>query len=255
MSVASEAAVTPAPAFKQATSGASSELPYRDRLESAFGVNLGHVHAHLGNAEAKQGLSALDARAAAHGAAVAFRESSPSLGLVAHETAHVIQQGAAGGGGVQRKATGVSAPGDAAEARADAAAAAVVAGQPVPDVGTAPGEHIHRDVDTSGGKWSTPTYSPQAAGTGGTGDWVGCSIELHFTPNELIEACVAITVTLGHRVRATLSIAPGLNACVAITVTLDVLQARGDVARPLTARRAWGHGGGAWRRTTVCLRA
>jgi hypothetical protein len=188
MGVASEAAVSPASAFDQATSGASSELPYRGHLENAFGVDLGHVHAHLGSTEAKQGLTSLDARAATHGSSIAFRESSPSLELVAHETAHVIQQGASGGGGVQRKATGVSAPGDAAEARADAAAAAVVAGRPVPDVGIAPGEHIHRDVDTSGGTWSTPTYSPRAAGTGVTGDRVGCSIELHFTANELVEA-------------------------------------------------------------------
>jgi hypothetical protein len=185
---APQGAPAPADAFAHATSGAGSELPYRPQLESAFGADLGGVTAHLGGTEAQQGLSGLGARAAAHGNSVAFAEASPSLGLVAHETAHVIQQGASGGGGVQRKPVGVSAPGNDAEARADAAADAVVAGLPVPDVGTAPADDIHRAVETSGGSWSTPTYSARASGTGAVGDRVGCSIELHFTPNELVEA-------------------------------------------------------------------
>lgn len=181
------AAPSPSAAFEHATSGSASALPYRGQLESAFGVDLGGVRAHLGGSEANQGLSDLGAHAAAHGSSVAFRDASPSLGLVAHETAHVIQQGA-GGGGVQRKATGVSAVGDDAESRADAAAAAVVAGLPVPDVGTAPSGNIHRAVETSGGTWTTPTYTARAAGTGVTGDRVGCSIELHFAANDLVEA-------------------------------------------------------------------
>jgi nucleoid-associated protein YgaU len=179
---------TPADSFAHATSGAGSELPYRSRLERAFGTSLGGVSAHLGGSEAQQGLSGLGARAAAHGNSIAFAESAPSLGLVAHETAHVIQQRAAGGGSVQRKPSGVSTPGNDAESRADAAADAVVAGLSVPDVGTAPTDDIHRDVDTSGGRWSTPTYTARAAGTGAVGDRVGCSIELHFTPNDLVQA-------------------------------------------------------------------
>ncbi len=180
-------APAPADAFAQATSGPSNPVPYRSQLESSFGVDLGNVRAHLGGAEAEQGLSNLGARAAAHGGSIAFRESTPDLSVVAHETAHVIQQGAAGGGGIQRKAVGVSGVGDGAEERADAAAAAVVAGQPVPDVGTAPTDNIHR-LATSGGDWTTPTYTPRAAATGVAGDRVGGSIELHFKANELVEA-------------------------------------------------------------------
>lgn len=89
---------------------------------------------------------------------------------------------------MQCKPTGVSAAGDDAEARADAAADAVVAGRPVPDVGSAPSGKIHRAIETSGGTWTTPTYSARAAGTGVTGDRVGCSIELHFAANDLTEA-------------------------------------------------------------------
>ena len=179
------AAASPGASFEHATSGAASELPHRGTLERAFGTSFGDVQAYVGGDTAQAGLSGLGAQAAAHGNKVAFREA-PSLELAAHETAHIVQQ--RGGGGVQCKPTQVSAPSDEAEGRADAAAAAVVAGLPVPDVGTAPGDGIHRKVETSGGTWTTPKYEAVPAATGVTGDKVGCHIVLNFTPNELVEA-------------------------------------------------------------------
>lgn len=196
---------SPATAFEKAISSSAGELPYRAQLEQAFGVGLSDVRAYLGGAAAREGLSRLDAHAAAQGQHVVFAESSPSLGLVAHETAHVIQQ--RGGGGIQCKAVGVSAPGGDAEARADAAAEAVVAGQPVPDVGTAPGDHIYR-VETSGGKWTTPVYTAQPTGSGVVGDRVGCSIELHFTPNDLVEA-PASSIGITQSVKSMKSVTSG----------------------------------------------
>jgi hypothetical protein len=143
----------PGDAFATATSGPRSEVPHRQKMEAAFSTSFADVGAYLGGAQAEQGLGSLGARAAAHGSQVAFRESAPSEHLVAH----VVQQRS--GGGVQAKPVDVSAPGDAAEQRADAAADAVVRGQPVPDVGSA-GPGIHRvPVESNDGKFDTTTYS------------------------------------------------------------------------------------------------
>src|SRR5262245_10865667 len=144
----------PGAAFEQATSGPVAQVPHRAKMESAFGVDFGGVRAHLGGAQARDGLADLGAMAATSGDRIAFKDPAPSESLVAHELAHVVQQGR-GGGGVQAKATSVSQPSDDAEARADAAAHAVVNGLPMPDVGTAAGGSIHRALETNGGTWDT----------------------------------------------------------------------------------------------------
>jgi hypothetical protein len=154
-------------------------------MESAYGTSFADVKAHVGGSEAQAGLTELGARAATHGNDIAFRESNPSEELVAHELAHVVQQRK--GGGVQCKAVDVSREGDAAEQRADAAAAAVVRGEPVPDVGTASGG-IHRAVETNGGTWDTAAYNPIDAPTGALGDILGCHIKLDFKANDLVES-------------------------------------------------------------------
>lgn len=178
---ASQAGAEPGAAFAKATSGPATSVPYRAEMESAFGRDFGDVRAHVGGAAAVEGLSTLGAKAAAHGHLVAFSEASPGRELVAHELAHVVQQRGATSG-VQAKPTVVSAPGDAAEGRADAAAAAVVRGEPVPDVGTAPSSHLHRvPVDTNGGTWDTTTYSAINMGAG-VGKMVGAEVGLKFTP-------------------------------------------------------------------------
>lgn len=177
----------PVEAWSRATSGPAGELPYRADMERSFGRSFGNVQAHLGGEGASEGLGQLGAHAAAHGDVVAFREASPSRGLVAHELAHVVQQ-SQGGGGVQAKSVG--ATGGSAEQRADAAADAVMRGEPVPDVGTADSDVVHlAPVDTYGGSWNAPTYTPTNVGAG-VGKQVGAHIHLNFTPTELVEAPV-----------------------------------------------------------------
>src|SRR5262245_61090690 len=105
----------PGDAFALATSGPASGVPYQSQMERAFGRSFAGVQAHLGGAEAAQGLGQLGAHAAAHGQQIAFRDAAPTPHLVAHELAHVVQQ-SGGGGGVQCKTASVSAPGsDAGE--------------------------------------------------------------------------------------------------------------------------------------------
>ncbi len=116
--------------------GSGRELPFRSRIERSFGVDLGGVRAHMG-AGASDAAGQLGAQGFTMGNSVAFASSSPSVGLVAHEAAHVVQQA----DGVHLSG-GVGQSGDAYEASADAAAARVVAGQSAADLlptGGAPG--------------------------------------------------------------------------------------------------------------------
>jgi hypothetical protein len=152
--------------------------------------------------------------------------------VVAHELAHVVQQ-RRGGGGVQAKPTAVSAPGDAAEQRADAAAAAVVHGEPVPDVGTAPSGHLHRaPVDTNGGTWDTTTYSAINTGAG-VGTIVGATVGLKFTPKDPV---LADTIGLTQTVRTLHNIVAGGPVTTDSTVSarnaaLNLTAAEGDQGR------------------------
>jgi hypothetical protein len=115
----------PGKAFAGAVSGSSTALPHKASMEQSFGANLGQVEAHVGTPEAKQGLAALGAEAAASGNKVAFMDSTPSVKTVAHETAHVVQ---AQGAGHSTPAT-LSSPTQASEREADAAADAVSSGR------------------------------------------------------------------------------------------------------------------------------
>jgi hypothetical protein len=103
--------------------GSGGALPYRDRMEAAFGTDLGGVTAHVGAADA---LAADGALGAAEGDTVAFADASPDLYLVAHEVAHVVQQRQTGTAQLAaRKPT--SEDTDPAEREADAVAAGVAA--------------------------------------------------------------------------------------------------------------------------------
>ena len=196
------AAATTAPgdAFAHATSGRGSSLPMLAQVEAAFGVGLGGVAAHVGTPEAREGLDALGARAAAFGDAVAFADTSPDLHLVAHEVAHVVQH-RNGGGGVQARAVDVSQPGEAAEVAADRAADAVVRGEPVPDVGTAGALTLHRaSVTTNGGTFTDSNINLNHTGTLGPG-MQGAGLDLDFAPNSLVVGPAA-SVLLVQTVRA-----------------------------------------------------
>jgi hypothetical protein len=178
----------PAEAFAVATAGQPTRLPHLQQMEAAFGQSFAGVRAHVGTGAARRGLSTLGARAAAFGDCVAFAESAPEPRLVAHELAHLVQQGQ-GTSHVQTKATSVSKPGDAPEAAADRAAEAVVRGQAAPDVGTADGGTLHlTTINTNGGVFDNgPRYSP-VHGTGAVGDRVGANIMADFTASDLVEA-------------------------------------------------------------------
>ncbi len=95
-------------------------MPFLNQIQASFGQHdLSGARAHT-DATAGQATDALNAKAVAHGADVAFN-GAPDLATAAHEAAHLVQQ--AGGQG------GVSSPGDSTERHADAVAQEVVAGR------------------------------------------------------------------------------------------------------------------------------
>lgn len=177
---------SPVDHWRTATAGQSSEIPYRADMERLFGRPFGNVQSYRGGDSAVSGLTGFGAAAATHGNQVAFQDVNPSRRLVAHELAHVVQQDGAAAG-VQAKAIGQI--GGSAEARADAAADAVVAGLPAGDVGAADTDLIHlAPINTNGGSWDTTTYTPNSAPTGAVGEGLGCHIKLEFTANDLVES-------------------------------------------------------------------
>jgi len=86
---------------------AEQALPHRGALEAAFGPahDLGGVRAHVGG-DAEQAAHSIGAEAYATGDHVVL-PADPSLGVVAHEVTHVLQQR----GGVQLSG-GIGAEGD-----------------------------------------------------------------------------------------------------------------------------------------------
>src|SRR5262249_41684784 len=114
----------PGEAFANATSGPPSALPHQAQMEHAFGTDFSGVQAHVGQAAALDGAGA---HAAAKGDTVAFGPSSPSVGLVAHELTHVVQQRQSGTNALAASRI-ESRSDDAAEREADAIAGAVEGG-------------------------------------------------------------------------------------------------------------------------------
>ena len=112
-------------------SGRPSEVPARTRMEQAFGTSFADVRAHTGP-EAARACASMNALGYTLGTDVAFATSSPDEHTVAHELAHVVQQS---GEREQVQAKRISGAGDL-EAQADAAADAVVSGNPVGRLGS-----------------------------------------------------------------------------------------------------------------------
>ncbi len=104
-------------------------LPHKAAMESRFGQSFGDVKAYVGDPAVRAGLTALGAEAAAEGNEVAFSSASPSPELVAHELAHVVQQG---------PGTQGSASAGGLEAEAQKAGQAAAAGQAPQVKGHAP---------------------------------------------------------------------------------------------------------------------
>lgn len=90
--------VSPATASTIRSPGAGSPLPTatRRRIEPHVGANLSGVRVH-NNARAHRATTSLHARAFTHGNHIFLNraESSSNLSLMAHESTHVVQQGAA----------------------------------------------------------------------------------------------------------------------------------------------------------------
>lgn len=205
---AARAVQAPGDAFAAATSGPTSELPHRHRMETAFGRDFAGVTAHVGTASARYGLGALGASAAAFGDSVAFAESDPDPHVVAHELAHVVQQRGAGRA-VAAKPTAVSRPDDRAERAADRAAGAVDRGAPVSALGRVDGGTLHRTtVKTNGGEFDDAPFYTAVSGTGVKWDVIGANIGLDFTPGDLVEAPVN-GVALVQTVKAVTDRKPG----------------------------------------------
>jgi hypothetical protein len=200
---------SPGVAFEEATAGSASALPHRERMEAAFGQRFDGVSAHVGTPQAQRGLARVGARAAAHGERVAFADPSPSVSDVAHELAHVAQQRASRST-VQALPSGLSASTDPAELAADQAAAAVVAGEPAPAVGTADGAMLHRTtVNTNGGVFDNAAgYTPVNAPTGAVNDLLGADIKMDFRAGELVEAPID-GIALIQTVKSVTDHAPG----------------------------------------------
>ncbi len=113
---------TVARAAEVATSGTPGALPYRERIQAAFGRHdVSRIQAFIGG-PAAEGAEQMGAQAFANGEKIAFR-AAPDLRTAAHEAAHVVQQR----GGVQL-AGGVGKAGDSYEQHADAVADRVVQG-------------------------------------------------------------------------------------------------------------------------------
>ncbi|MFP4411274.1 eCIS core domain-containing protein [Coleofasciculus sp.] len=101
--------------------GTPRQLPHLDQIQQSFGQDLSHVQAYMGK-EAAAASQELGAAAYTSGNRIAFAKT-PSVGLAAHEAAHVMQQQS---GKVQLK-DGLGQVGDKYEQHADAVADAVVA--------------------------------------------------------------------------------------------------------------------------------
>ena len=110
---------------------AGSPLPSSTRaaMESSFGTNFGGVRVHTGP-QATGLAGGLGARAFTTGQNIYFGEgqynpgTSAGQGLLAHELAHVVQQRSG-----RAPTAGIDTPGDPYEREAEAAAAAVLAGE------------------------------------------------------------------------------------------------------------------------------
>jgi Domain of unknown function (DUF4157)/Bacterial toxin 3 len=111
----------PEEVLARVTAGTPETLPFRTALEQFFGP-LPAIDAFIGRGE----LGELGAIGAAAGRTVVFAEATPSLPVVAHEVAHVLQQEHTGAAVIRRRQ--IASEDAPAEREADAAASAIASG-------------------------------------------------------------------------------------------------------------------------------
>jgi hypothetical protein len=148
----------------RAADGSGQALPgaLRSRFEQSLGADLGGVRVHT-DSHAATAAESLGARAYATGQDVymgagQYRpDSADGAWLLAHEVAHTVQQ--RGASAAPACKLDVSAPGDAMETEADAAADAMISGAPASISTHAPA--IHRQTIPAGAR---PQPAQPAAG-------------------------------------------------------------------------------------------
>ncbi len=137
------------------SSGSALPQPLQRRFEGSLGADLGGVRVHTGAASAEAAAS-VSARAYTTGSDIHFARgqydpsSREGQHLLAHEVAHTVQQSGGLGRKLQAKLE-VTAPGDAAEAEADRAADAMVAGAPAAIQAAGAPSAVARKRDSSAG--------------------------------------------------------------------------------------------------------
>ena len=148
----------------------------RSRLESSFGADLSAVRVHTDTA-ADTAAQAVHAHAFTTGQDVFFRagkyqpDTADGQKLIAHETAHTVQQGAAGTAPARQADTGglsISEPGDRSEREAVAAAESAAAGkpaelQPIPNRAATPVARLASAASPVMGIAASPTQTAPAA--------------------------------------------------------------------------------------------
>lgn len=200
---------TPAGEQPQRSGGTPLAPDVRSQMEGAFGHQFSAVRVHA-DGPADRLNRTLNADAVTVGSNIFFRterfrpQSPAGRHLLAHELAHVVQQGS-GPAPPQASAANVSHPADLAERQASRAADAVARGERAPQLPAAPAGFFYRAVKTNGGEWDTSTYSNHGTAAA-VGDAFGAQIALTFKPNELVEAD---NIGLTQSVRALKSTAVG----------------------------------------------
>jgi hypothetical protein len=151
--------------------GSPLDPSVRALMEARFGRDLGLVRLHTGDLAAASA-TALGARAYTVGSHVVFGEGRYRLGtrdglwLLAHELAHVVQQG----GGAAAPALGITSAGDPLEEAANQAADLISAGRSLPSdfaFGAAPAGAVqcHEMTDPVNrrcGGWTAPALNANA---------------------------------------------------------------------------------------------
>jgi hypothetical protein len=90
--------------LQRAAAQASAGVPHRERLESTFGLDLGHLRVVLGGDEVADALAERNAEAVAFKDTLLFADANPAPELVAHEVTHALQQEKGGAGGGESEA-------------------------------------------------------------------------------------------------------------------------------------------------------
>lgn len=104
--------------------GRAGSLPFRGRLERAFGESLAEVRVRVGAADAT---ASLGAGALTRGQTIVFGQDAPHQEAVAHEVAHVVQNRRSS----RQRRAGVSVESSVAEREAAQVGRSVAAGEPV----------------------------------------------------------------------------------------------------------------------------